>query len=156
MVEQTGARPAESQGTKRRLTLRACVVLLMSLLLAPPHGSAEEPSDPHIIHFTPQGTVKAVRQVSVRFSEAMIPLGDPRGVTEPFEIACPERGTARWVDSRNWVYDFERDLPAGVRCTFRARPGLTSLTGRRVVGQEEYAFSTGAQTTSLLLHLPHV
>jgi uncharacterized protein YfaS (alpha-2-macroglobulin family) len=115
----------------------------MSLFFAPPHGSAEEPSDPHIIHFTPQGTVKAVRQVSVRFSEAMVPLGDPRGVTEPFEIACPEPGTARWVDSRNWVYDFERDLPAGVRCTFRARPGLASLVERKVVGQQEYAFSTG-------------
>ena len=76
MVEQAGARPAESQGTKRRLTLRACYVLLIPLFFAPPHGSAEEASNPNIIDFTPQGTVKAVRQVSARFSEPMVSLGD--------------------------------------------------------------------------------
>ena len=101
MVEQTGARPAKSHGAKRRLTLRACYVLLIPLFFAPPHASSEEAPDVLILQFTPQGTVKAVRQVSVRFSEAMVPLGDPRGVTDPFEIACPEQGTARWVDSRN-------------------------------------------------------
>jgi len=73
----------------------------------------------------------------------MVPLGDPRKVAEPFEIACPEPGTGRWVDSRNWVYDFARDLPAGVRCTFRIKPGLTTLAETLIVGQQEFAFSTG-------------
>ena len=84
--------------------------------------------EPRVIQFTPQGTVKNVRQVTVRFSEPMVPLGDPR-LADPFEIACPEAGTARWADSSNWVFDFGRDLPAGIHCTFRIVPGLRSLTG---------------------------
>ncbi len=43
---------------------------------------------PHVEIFSPQGTVKGVRQVSVRFSEQMVPFGDPRGLIEPFDIFC--------------------------------------------------------------------
>ncbi|MDR0842845.1 MAG: hypothetical protein LBP68_05425, partial [Acidobacteriota bacterium] len=82
---------------------------------------------PRIDSFTPTGTVKRVRQVQVRFSESMVPFGDLRDVAAPFAIDCPERGSARWVDDRNWVYDFDRDLPAGVRCEFKAREGLQTL-----------------------------
>ena len=35
--------------------------------------------------FSPQGTVKGVRQVSVRFSEQMVPFGDPRGLIDETE-----------------------------------------------------------------------
>ena len=37
----------------------------------------------HIEVFSPQGTVKSVRHVSVRFSEQMVPFGDPRLVDRP-------------------------------------------------------------------------
>ena len=57
----------------------------------------------------------------------MVPLGDPRDTTAPFEIDCPARGAGRWIDSRNWSYDFDHDLPAGVRCTFKLRAGLKSI-----------------------------
>src|SRR5262245_64540014 len=96
-----------------------------------------------VIQFNPQGTIKRVRQVTARFSEPMVPLGDPRGAADPFEIECPEAGSGRWVDSRSWVYDFARDLPAGGRCRFRLRPGLRSLAGEAVTGRQEFAFSTG-------------
>src|SRR5262245_64836241 len=79
--------------------------------------------------FSPLGTVKEVRQVTARFSAAMVPFGDLRDVAAPFTIDCPEKGTARWVDSRTWAYDFERDLPAGVSCTFTLRGGLRRQGG---------------------------
>jgi len=53
--------------------------------------------------FSPQGTVKGVRQVSVRFSEQMVPFGDPQGLIEPFEIVCPEKGASRWADGKNYL-----------------------------------------------------
>jgi len=90
-----------------------------------------------------QGTVKRVRQVTARFSEPMAPLGDPRAAADVFEVECPEPGTPRWVDGRDWAYDFARDLPAGVRCTFRLRAGAATLAGRPVGGQREFRFSTG-------------
>src|SRR5215475_596139 len=100
--------------------------LLLLALLAPAAASAVE-----VVRFSPQGTVKRVRQVSARFSDPMVPLGDPRAA-DPFDVACPEPGAGRWVDSRDWVYDFARDLPAGVRCVFRLRAGLTTLAGMAV------------------------
>jgi uncharacterized protein YfaS (alpha-2-macroglobulin family) len=93
--------------------------------------------------FTPTGHVKRVRQVQVRFSESMIPFGDLRDVAEPFIIGCPEPGKARWIDDRVWIYDFDRDLPAGISCEFRIREGLETLAGKAVAGPGLYAFSTG-------------
>jgi hypothetical protein len=100
--------------------------------------------------FSPQGEVKGVRQAAARFSAQMVPFGDPRGAglsgdslrIAPFAIACPEKGTGRWADGRNWVFDFARDLPAGVACTFTVRPGLATLAGE-AVAPAKFAFTTG-------------
>jgi uncharacterized protein YfaS (alpha-2-macroglobulin family) len=98
---------------------------------------------PRVEFFSPQGTVKTVRQVSARFSEQMARLGDPRALLEPFDIECLEKGTGRWADGKNWVYDFERDLPAGIRCEFRLKTDVKTLSGKEVSGQGVYSFSTG-------------
>jgi uncharacterized protein YfaS (alpha-2-macroglobulin family) len=92
--------------------------------------------------FSPQGTVKGVRQVSARFSAPMVPFGDPREV-DPFAIDCLEKGKGRWADPKNWVYDFDRDLPAGVRCSFTVKPGLTALDDKPLEGGQRFEFSTG-------------
>jgi alpha-2-macroglobulin len=92
--------------------------------------------------FSPQGEVKRVRQVAVRFSEPMVELGDPR-VPAPFEIDCAEPGTARWADQKNWIFDFGRDLPAGVRCGFTLKPGLLSLAGKALSSEGRFEFNTG-------------
>jgi hypothetical protein len=118
-----------------------------------PAGWVAESPDPVVEQFTPQGTVAMVRQVTARFSETMVPLGDPRIATDAFEVTCPEAGSARWVDSRTWAYDFDRDLPAGVRCAFRLRPGLQSLAGKPVVGQRDFGFSTGGP--AIRSSIPH-
>ena len=92
--------------------------------------------------FSPQGTVKNIRQVSVRFSEQMVPFGDPR-LLEPFDIKCHENGRGRWADSKNWIYDFDKDLPAGVICEFTVKPELNTLAGKPLTGQKQFSFSTG-------------
>jgi len=98
---------------------------------------------PQVEMFSPQGVVKGVRQVSVRFSEPMVPFGDPQSLMEPFDILCPEKGTGRWADGKNWIYDFERDLPAGIRCEFRLKPGQKALSGKEITSQKAFSFSTG-------------
>ena len=92
--------------------------------------------DAYIKSFSPQGVVKQVRQATAQFSSQIVDFGDPRAKTDIFDISCPEKGKARWVDGKSWVYDFDRDLPAGVKCTFKLKPGVAS-------GQNEYSFSTG-------------
>jgi uncharacterized protein YfaS (alpha-2-macroglobulin family) len=100
--------------------------------------------------FSPQGEVKGVRQIAARFSDPMVPFGDPR-LAEPFDIECPEKGSARWADQKSWVFDFERDLPAGVRCTFKVKSGVNALDGTAV---EAAAFSFTTGGPAILEYLP--
>ena len=102
--------------------------------------------------FSPRGEVKGVRQVTARFAKPMVPFGDPREI-DPFTIDCAEKGTGRWADPRNWVYDFARDLPAGVRCAFTVKSGLTDVDGAAVAGGQRFEFSTGGP--SILRSLPY-
>ena len=98
---------------------------------------------PSVVSFSPQGTVKGVRQVTARFSEAMVPLGDPRVSAAAFAVDCAAPGTARWIDSRTWSYDFKHDLPAGIRCSFTLSAGLKTLRGATFAGQPQFNFDTG-------------
>jgi uncharacterized protein YfaS (alpha-2-macroglobulin family) len=96
-----------------------------------------------IVFFNPEGFAKNVRQVRVRFSEAMTPMGDPRDQLQPFVINCPIKGSGKWEDSTNWVYDFERDLPGGIRAEFRLKPEMKTLNGKALSGKSVYTFHTG-------------
>jgi uncharacterized protein YfaS (alpha-2-macroglobulin family) len=116
--------------------LRCSLLLFVLVCLLPRAGLAAQ-----VEVFSPQGEVKQVRQVAARFSEPMVAFGDPR-LAEPFDIACPEKGAGRWADQKNWVFDFERDLPAGVRCTFAVKEDLRTLAGARV-DAAAFAFTTG-------------
>ena len=92
--------------------------------------------------FSPLGEVRAVRRVAVRFSEDVVRFGDPKAPA-PFAIECAEAGQGRWLDARNWVFDFGRDLGPGLRCAFRLKPELRALAGSAVSGRTEFGFSTG-------------
>ena len=101
--------------------------------------------------FSPQGSVKSVRQVTARFSAEMVALGDPRR-PEPFDIDCPETGTRRWADPRTWVLDFDHNLPSGRICHFRLKSDLRSIDGSKVSGKTDFSFDTGGPT--ILRSLP--
>ena len=120
--------------TASRFLVAALVSLAASAALAQP-----------VELFSPQGEVKGVRQVTARFAKPMVAFGDPR-LPDPFEIDCAEKGSGRWADTRNWVYDFARDLPAGVRCTFALKSGLAAADGSAVAGGQRFAFTTGGPT----------
>ena len=92
--------------------------------------------------FSPQGTVKKLKQVKVRFSEQMVTFGDPK-VPEPFEIKCPVKGKGIWIDEKTWIYDFDKELPAGIRCEFNIKPELKTLSGKTITGSQKFLFSTG-------------
>lgn len=109
------------------------VVLLISAL---PALAAE------IESMVPQGAVTQVRQAKARFSLPMVKFGDPR-LPAPFDVQCGEQeGSGRWVDDRNWVFDFKQDLPAAVTCELRLKRGLRALDGS-VVKPQPWVFSTG-------------
>lgn len=92
--------------------------------------------------FSPEGTVKAVRQVTARFSDQMVAFGDPR-LGDPFDVQCPEKGKGRWIDGKNWSYDFEKDLHAGLACSFTLKQNLKTLNGVTLTGKKKFTFNTG-------------
>ena len=102
--------------------------------------------------FSPEGAVKGVRQVTARFSSQMVAFGDPRAA-DPFNADCAEKGTGRWIDGTTWSYDFERDVPGAVACTFTLRPDARDLAGQPLGGKRAFAFNTGGP--SVVRALPH-
>jgi hypothetical protein len=92
--------------------------------------------------FSPEGYVKQVRQVTARFSAPMVKLGDPL-LADPFRVDCAASGQGRWADGRNWVYDFDSDLDAGLSCRFHLVPNLKAVSGTRVSGRSVFRFNTG-------------
>ncbi len=121
--------------------VRGLTLVCLMLALLPARAALAAP--PSVVRFSPLGTVKGVRQVTGRFSAAMVPLGDPHLAVAPFDINCPTKGTARWIDSFNWSFDFPSDLPAGLKCTFTLRRGLKTLAGQAVAPAPPFTFDTG-------------
>ncbi len=100
------------------------------------------PGEAGIDFFVPQGEAYPVRQVQVRFSEAMTRFGDTRAYN-PFAIGCAVPGKGRWVDTRNWVYDYEQDLPSGIACQFVPAKNLRAVSGRPLKNYPPLKFTTG-------------
>lgn len=92
--------------------------------------------------FNPEGQVREVRQASARFSQPMVAFGDLRAPA-PFTVSCAVPGQGRWIDERNWVYDFERDLPGALVCRFTLAPALHDLAGKPLTGQRVFTVATG-------------
>ena len=114
--------------------------------------SVSAAADAHAASITsvsPQGEVAQVRQVTVKFSEAVVPLGDLR-LPDPMTVQCQGTlppGTGRWANDRTWLYDFKESLPPGTRCTLKARaawkPSAGTSSAGVLTGRSEFAFSTG-------------
>ncbi|HEY1996039.1 alpha-2-macroglobulin family protein [Paraburkholderia sp.] len=99
-----------------------------------------------ITSVSPQGKVAQVRQVVVKFDEAMIAFGAPAAPV-PAQLHCDDatasQGQARWIDDKTWAWDFNADLPPGVRCKLELNDGLKTYAGHPVTGPQHYAFETG-------------
>ncbi len=94
---------------------------------------------------SPQGEVARVRQVVAKFDAPAVAFGDPKA-PPPLALSCSDaqatRGTGRWTGDREWVFDFENDLPPGIACTLQSRAGFQSPQGA-ALSAGTWRFSTG-------------
>ena len=99
-----------------------------------------------VTRVTPQGKVAQVRQVVVKFDEAMVAFGSP-DLPAPARVKCNDAtasaGHARWIDEKTWAWDFNADLPPGVSCTVDLNDGLKSPAGNVPKGPRHFTFETG-------------
>ena len=95
---------------------------------------------------SPQGEVAQVRQITVVFSQAVMPLGDLRQ-PDPFTVNCQgevPRGQGRWSTDKVWLYDFEEDLGPGVRCSVEPRKAWApKLEAAGSLQAQAFRFQTG-------------
>jgi uncharacterized protein YfaS (alpha-2-macroglobulin family) len=119
---------------------------IASVLAALAALAAAEAQALQLLSLTPQGEVARVRQVVARFDQAAVNFGDPRAPA-PYAVSCSDaqagKGTARWTGEKQWVYDFENDLPPGVRCTVTRIAGFRSASGAELNDPQPHPFSTG-------------
>ncbi|MEO8015080.1 MAG: MG2 domain-containing protein, partial [Polaromonas sp.] len=99
-----------------------------------------------ITSLSPQGEVAQVRQVVVKFDEAAVNFGDPKAPA-PLALRCSDaqaaKGTGRWTGNREWIFEFDRDLPPGVRCTVTAVSGFKSPSSALLTSASSYKFNSG-------------
>ena len=84
----------------------------------------------------------AIRQFTMKFSQAMVPLGEPRAPA-PASVSCPVPAQGRWTDVQTYVFEFAKALPGGLKCTVTLRPNLKTVSGDAVTGQKISMIDTG-------------
>ncbi|XHS79283.1 alpha-2-macroglobulin [Burkholderiaceae bacterium UC74_6] len=95
---------------------------------------------------SPEGEVAQVRQFVLRFSEAVVPLGDAQQPA-PVTVQCEgtdasPKGQGRWLSEREWVFELERALPPGASCKMALRSEFRS--DMTWTGKREFAFQVAA------------
>ena len=126
-------------------------LVLPALALLPLTAQGDTP--PQVVLATP-GTAGAssgaVDRFTLRFSEAMVPLGDPRAKAAATSDCKPAQ-TGRWADPQTFVIEFAAPLPGGATCTVKLRAGLATLRGARVQGKTSFAIDTGGPAVLAVL-----
>jgi len=119
------------------------LLVLMGLLCLP--LAARSDTGPQVTLAIPGsagGTGGAIERFTLRFSEPMVPLGDPRA-TPAATSDCPVAETGRWVDQQTFVIDYEHPLPGGISCAVNLRDDLSTLRGIRLGGTKSFKIDTG-------------
>lgn len=112
--------------------------------------SAAAVTEPEIVMATPGMGGGSVDRFTVRFSDAMVPLGDPRAPA-PFKVDCATAGRGRWIDQRAWVWEFATPLPGGQTCRFELRDGVTALSGAALRGTRAFDVDGGGPRARAVL-----
>ncbi len=99
---------------------------------------------------TAGGNAGIIDRFTLRFSENMVPLGDPRA-TAPVDVTCPVGGNGRWVDPQTFAHEFATALPGGLTCKVTLRDSLRSVRGVGITGQREFTVDTGGPSARAVL-----
>ncbi len=87
----------------------------------------------------------AINRFTIRFTEQMVALGDPRAAA-PAVMKCAVKSTGRWADPQTFVFEFERPLPGGITCSISLREKLASARGAVITGTRSFTIDTGGPT----------
>ncbi len=92
----------------------------------------------------------AINRYTLRFNEAMVPLGDPRAAA-PAKMNCSTSSNGRWVDTQTYIFDFERPLPGRISCKVELNESLKSARGALIAGSRSFTIDTGGPSARSVL-----
>lgn len=121
---------------------------LLALALAPIAVWAD--ASPQVVLATPGMGDGAIERFTIRFNQAMVPLGDPRAAS-PVKVNCAVVGEGRWVDQQTFVHEFAAPLPGGTVCELTLNDKLKSLSGYTVTGSRNFKVDAGGPVVKGLL-----
>ncbi|SBW01303.1 putative Alpha-2-macroglobulin domain protein [uncultured delta proteobacterium] len=130
-----------------RMTRIFCSCLLACICALPCPGAEAAPALT-VISAAPKGEVRDLTQITVRFSEAMRPLGvmDEPAKTAPLALTAKTgnvpKGTFRWLDPATLAYIFDGpvDRPVAIRAVVPG--GATALSGKTLAKDAAWDVST--------------
>jgi alpha-2-macroglobulin len=127
------------------------IVASLVALSAPLIGRTDSP--PQVVFATAGsagGNSGIIDRFTMRFSEPMVPLGDPRA-RAPIDMKCTVGGAGRWVDPQTFVHEFVKPLPGGLTCEAKLRDGLASVRGVQAAGTKSFSIDTGGPSARTVL-----
>ena len=123
------------------------VLAMLAMVVAP--VAAFGGDAPHVTLATPNISDGAITRFTIRFSDPIVPLGDPRAAS-PLKVDCTIGGGGRWADPQTYVWDFATPLPGGARCTLATQEGLKSAAGY-TVDPESFTVDAGGPVARAVL-----
>ncbi len=123
---------------------------LVCLALAIAPVAAFGDASPQVVLATPGFGNGAIERFTIRFSQPMVALGDPRA-QGPLEVTCPVGGEGRWSDQQTYVWEFATPLPGGTACEMKTRAGLKSASGYALGGQQSFKVDAGGPMARAVL-----
>jgi uncharacterized protein YfaS (alpha-2-macroglobulin family) len=121
---------------------------LLALALSPALAFGD--NAPRVIVATPGVSNGSIDRFTVRFSTAMVALGDPRAAT-PFDVTCAVSGEGRWADQQTYVYEFANALPGGTKCDFKVKDGIKSVSGYALASSQTFTVDSGGPMARAVL-----
>ncbi len=126
-------------------------LVILGVLLIP--ALAFSDTSPRVTLATPGNSATnsgAVNRYTLRFSEAMVPLGDPRAAA-PAVLTCSVPATGRWADQQTYIFDFDTDLPGGLTCAVALNAGLKTERGVAIGDGQKFIIDTGGPVARAVL-----
>lgn len=130
--------------------MRALLVRIALVITAFGPMAASGVDTPSVIMASAGEGDGAIERFTMRFSDPMVPLGDPRA-DAPADVTCPIAGQGRWIDQQTFVHEFARPLPGGISCTLTLKDGFKTLSGQNVGGQRTFVIDTGGPSVRAML-----
>ncbi|HEY8025569.1 MAG TPA: MG2 domain-containing protein [Burkholderiaceae bacterium] len=99
---------------------------------------------PSLVDWGPKDMQRDVHQVSLRYSDDMVALGDDKA-TDAADIHCIGTNAVakgHWLDGRRWVGEFAQPLADGVSCMVQPH-ALKTMAGAAMETPKPWSFNTG-------------